>query len=184
MSADNSKKSNNIMYLATGNSFWSLAFSFRLGFRTVRCIVQETCVLIWTLRQPQFLPKPDAELWAKTTDGYFSKWDFPNCIGSIDGKNIPLTKPPNCGSLFYNYKGFFSILLLAEADAYWRLLVVDIGSYGSCSDDGIFSAICLGKHLSEGSLDIPAAKKIYGTELVTPHVFVADVMDYAPVAEA
>ncbi|GFO05246.1 hypothetical protein PoB_003175100 [Plakobranchus ocellatus] len=46
--------------------------------------MQETCVLIWTLLQPQFLPKPDAELWAKTADGYFSKSDFPNCIGSID----------------------------------------------------------------------------------------------------
>ncbi|GFO25449.1 protein alp1-like [Plakobranchus ocellatus] len=55
-----------------------------------------------------------------------------------------------------------------------RLLVVDIGSYGSCSDDGIFSASCLGKHLCEGSLDNPAAKKIPGTELITPHVFVAD----------
>ncbi|GFN95478.1 nuclease harbi1-like protein [Plakobranchus ocellatus] len=168
------KTSNNIMYLATGNSFRSLAFSFRLGFRTVRCIVQETCVLIWTLLQPQFLPKPDADLWAKTADGYFSKWDFPNCIGSIDGKHIPLTKPPNSGSLYYNYKGFFSIVLLAVADAFGRLLVVDIGSYGSCSDGGIFSASCLGKRLCEGILDIPAAKKIPGTELITPHVFVAD----------
>ncbi|GFO18497.1 nuclease harbi1 [Plakobranchus ocellatus] len=109
------------------------------------------------------------ELWAKTPDGIFSKWDFPNCIGSIDGKHIPLSKPPNFGSLYYNYKDFFSIVLLAVADAYGRLLVVDIGSYG-----GIFNANCLGKHLCEGSLDFPAAKKIPGTELITPHVFVAD----------
>ncbi|GFN85409.1 nuclease harbi1-like protein [Plakobranchus ocellatus] len=114
--------------------------------------------------QPQFLPKPDAELWAKTADGYFSKWDFPNCIESIDSKHISLTKPPNSGSLYYNYKGFFSIVLLAVADAFGRLLVVNIGSYGSCSDGGVFSASCLGKHLCEGSLDIPAAKKIPGKD--------------------
>ncbi|GFO31824.1 nuclease harbi1-like protein [Plakobranchus ocellatus] len=157
-----------LRYLATGNSFRSLALFFRLGFRKVRCIIQGTCNLIWTLLQPKFLPKPDPELWAKTADGYFSKWDLPNCIESLDGKQ------PNSGSLFYNYKVFFSIVLLAVVDTYRRLMVVDIGSYGSCSDGGIFSASCLGKHLSEGSLDIPAAKKIAETELVTPHAFLSD----------
>lgn len=130
--------------------------------------------MIWSLLQPQFLPKPDAELWTKTADGYFTRWNFPNCIGSVDGKHIRLTKPPNSGSLFWNYKGYCSIVLLAVADAYGRLLVVDIGSYGSCSDGGIFSASCLGKHLSAGSLDIPPPKNIPGTEIVTPHIFVAD----------
>lgn len=38
--------------------------------------------------------------------------------------------PPMSNSEFYNYKGFFSVVLLAAVDAHYRFTWIDVGQYG------------------------------------------------------
>jgi hypothetical protein len=59
--------------------------------------------------------------------------------------------PDNSGSIYFNYKKTFSMVLLALVDGDYRFTVVDIGAYGKQSDGGIFSASELGRGLKNGT---------------------------------
>ena len=63
--------------------------------------------------------------------------------------------PPNTGSNYYNYKGSFSIVLLALVDHNYNFECIDIGNYGSTSDGGIFEKSKLKKALEENVLKLP-----------------------------
>ena len=84
------------------------------------------------------MPPPSEQLWRDTARDFKNLWHCPNCIGAIDGKHVKIRAPPNSGSGFYNYKGYFSIVLLAVCDPHYRFLMIDIGDNGQQGDAGVF----------------------------------------------
>ncbi|XP_039527525.1 uncharacterized protein LOC120479290 [Pimephales promelas] len=138
-----------LRFLSTGDSYCTIASSFRLGVSTVASIVSETCDAMWHCLRDEHLPVPTEEMWRSTAmnDGI--------SLTAMDGKHIYIQAPANSGSLYFNYKGTFSVVLLALVDADYRFLVVDVGSYGSNSDGGIFANSVLGKALTDGTLNVP-----------------------------
>ncbi|KAJ8930171.1 hypothetical protein NQ314_017067 [Rhamnusium bicolor] len=64
--------------------------------------------------------------------------NFPHCLGLVDVKHIRVVKLEKSGSLYYNYKNYFSISLMAVADSKNRFVYVDIGSFGKDADPTIF----------------------------------------------
>ena len=89
------------------------------------------------------MPASEAE-WQSIEDGFRETWQFPNCVGAIDGKHVLITPPPKSGSAYYNYKRSFSIVLLALVDADYKFTYVDVGNYGRIGDAGVFknSTLC------------------------------------------
>jgi len=112
--------------------------------------------------------------WLAIVEEFESKCKFAHCLGALDGKHIAILPPPNSGSLYYNYKRHFSIVLLALVDAQFRFLYVDIGSYGRTSDGGVFKSSSLCQALETNQLHIPPASIITGTDTVCPYVVIAD----------
>ena len=104
------------------------------------------------------------------------RWNFPHCIGALDGKHVVMKAPSKTGSLYFNYKGTFSMVLLALVDASYKFIYIDIGSYGRNSDGGVFSHSNLGKALCEGQLKLPQDRPIEGAEDLgpLPYVIVGD----------
>jgi len=102
-------------YLATGSSFISLHYEYLRGATTVREIVRDTC---------------DKSDWIRTADEFYERTNFPNCIGAVVGKHIRTRKPNKSGSQFFNYKNFFSTVLVAVADADYCFISVEVGVYG------------------------------------------------------
>jgi len=68
--------------------------------------------------------------WEQISNGFQSRANFPHCIGAVDGKHIRVKKPSNSGSMYFNYKDYFSIILLAVVDSEYRFIYVSVGSYG------------------------------------------------------
>ena len=78
-----------------------------MGKPTIEEAINDTCAAIWAVLQPMVMPEPKREDWQRIERGFRHRWNFPNCVGAVDGKNISINKPPETGTLFHNYKGYF-----------------------------------------------------------------------------
>ncbi|XP_046582183.1 protein ANTAGONIST OF LIKE HETEROCHROMATIN PROTEIN 1-like [Haliotis rubra] len=166
-----------LRYLATGDSFVSLSYAYRIADCTIGAIVNDVCTAIWEALQPEAMKAPaTAEDWKQIAEDFESIWQFPNCCGAIDGKHIVLKAPPMSAAVYYNYKGTFSIVLLAVVDANYRVLIIDVGSCGMNNDSGVFRNSRFGQALRNGTLPLPADRSLPGAEVLgpLPYVFVAD----------
>ncbi|XP_026821718.1 protein ALP1-like [Rhopalosiphum maidis] len=94
--------------------------------------------------------------------------------GAIDGKHIRVIKPHGSGSHYFNYKHFFSVVLLVVVDSYYCFMFIDVGSFGKDSDPTIFKNSTLYKKLQNDSLNIPKPNLIRGIQIPMPYVFVGD----------
>ena len=130
-----------LRHLVTGDSHTPIGMSYRLSPTTVGRIIQETCEAIWTVLMEQtYLKAPSTEQeWKEIAIGFEMKWNFPNCIGAIDGKHVVIQAPPRAGSTFYNYKGTHSIVLMVVVSSDYKFTMVDIGEAGRQSDGGVFA---------------------------------------------
>ena len=92
-------------------------------------------------------------------------WNMPHVLGALDGKYICIQCPPNTGTLFHNYKGFFSIVLLAICDAKYNLTLVDIGQYGSNNYSRVLAKCTMGKEFSNDTMNTPPPSSLEGCSL-------------------
>ena len=85
-----------LRFLATGESFRSLHFQFTISRPAISYIVTEVCEAIPKKLGPSYLKVPSSEQERLQIAKQFEeKWNFPNCLGAIDGKHITLQPPPN-----------------------------------------------------------------------------------------
>ena len=113
--------------------------------------------------------------WEMVAAAFEDKWNFPHCIGAMDGKHVAIKAPPRSGSAFYNYKEFFSIVLLAIVDALGRFIWYDIGANGRNNDAGIWRCTELRRRFENQETDLPAPRKLTdGTDFSVPFVIVGD----------
>lgn len=109
-----------LRYLAQGDSARSKHFEYWLEESTVHKIINETCQALWFALDQIVLKPKDRISWEQISEEFMTKWQFPNCVGALDGHHIGIQSTPNSGSAFYNYKQFFSIVLLATCDANYK----------------------------------------------------------------
>lgn len=107
------------------------------------------------------LQMPSYDEWKLIETGFRTKWNFPNCIGALDGKHVNIFAPDNTSD-YFNYKGDHSIVMLALVDDKYCFSYVDIGTNGRASDGGVFARSSLGQALESHSLSIPEQSVIVG----------------------
>ncbi|XP_068235685.1 putative nuclease HARBI1 [Palaemon carinicauda] len=114
------------------------------------------------------------EEWNNVSNDFWRMWNFPNCLGAIDGKHIVIRQPPGSGSYFYNYKGTYSIILMAICDANSNFIYVDFGVNGRVSDGGVWANTSISQRIINHTAGLPEDTKLPGSDKTLPFVFLAD----------
>lgn len=164
-----------LRFLATGNSYKSLEYSFRVAHNTISKFIPEVCSAIYEEYQDEIfkVPSTPAE-WRNIALNFSTKWNFHHCCGAIDGKHVQIRKPKQSGSLYYDYKGYCSIILLALVDADYKFIWANVGGNESASDAGIFNHMRLPPALEQGLLGFPDPHLLPGNDNDIPYFLVGD----------
>ncbi|KAB0802866.1 hypothetical protein PPYR_05052 [Photinus pyralis] len=164
-----------LRFLATGDSYSSLQYLFRIPVCTIGRIVKEVTVAIYEMLKESYLKFPNTKNeWLCIANSFHSRWNFPHCVGAVDGKHVSIQNPHNSGSHYFNYKGTYSIILLAVADASYKLIYFDVGCNGRISDGGVFQNSSLHQGLEDGSIELPEPTPLPGRTDPVPYCFFGD----------
>ena len=88
--------------------------------------------------------------------------------------NICIICPIGSGSLYYNYKNFYSIVLIAVVDANYNFLYCYVGANGRAHDASIWAQTELFHRLATNSANLPPPECLPYSERRVPYVLVAD----------
>ena len=120
--------------LKVGDGYPSLMYAFRVAKSTISGIVRDVCQAIVEEYAQEVIACPTTpEEWMTIADQFALRWNFYNCLGALDGKHIAIKCPKGGGSMYFNYKKFHSIVLMALVDADYRFIWLDIGANGCAS---------------------------------------------------
>lgn len=118
---------------------------------------------------------PDTENgWREIAREYDVAWNFPHCVGSVDGKHVIMQNPENSGSMYLNYKGTFSIVLMAVCDANYCFTFANVGCQGRISDGGVFRETTFFKKMERKTLNLPSPEPLPGRQVQQPYVILGD----------
>jgi hypothetical protein len=164
-----------LRFLASGSSYHSLAFAFRVPHNTICLFVPEVCeAIVAEYRDEVFNTPNDPATWRPVAERFGNRWNCHHCCGALDGKHIAIKKPTGTGTTYYNYKGFFSIVLMALVDADYRFLWVDIGANGSASDCGVFNRSQMEPALKYNTIGFPPPEPLPNDDRNMPFFLAGD----------
>jgi hypothetical protein len=119
-------------------------------------MIPRVCQALWQELHQECIVLPQSQqAWAEKSQEFLDIWQYPFGLAALDGKHVVVSAFKKSGSLFYNYKGTFSIILFALVDANYRFLFVDIGRPGSNNDAKVWQECSLKAALDEGKLNLP-----------------------------
>ncbi|XP_050689716.1 putative nuclease HARBI1 [Eriocheir sinensis] len=149
-----------LRFLATGDKYPTLQYQYRVARNTISKFVPEVCRAIRKEYKNEVMtcPRTSQECQAVAED-FKKRWNVPRACGAIDGKHVAMRCPPNTGTLYHNYKGFLSVVLLALVDANYKFLWADVE---------------LKQCLDEASIYFPDPEPLPNDDTDTPYFFLGD----------
>ena len=115
------------------------------------------------------------EEWEQVAQVFEKRWNFPNCLGGLDGKHVRIYPTPRqLREPLPQLKGGFSVVLMALVDANLEFIYVDAGQCGRHADGGIWRNCALNQRMEQGVAHIPPPRELPGTDVQSPYVIVGD----------
>ena len=104
-----------LRYLASGDNYHSLMYSFRVPHNTISKVIPEVCEAIIAEFADEVIECPTTEQqWRGIADQFSNRWQFQHCLGALDGKHI-------LGGIFYLLSSSIFCLLLSS-DFFYLLI--------------------------------------------------------------
>ena len=164
-----------LKYLATGDSYKTLIYVFRVALNTISLFVPEVCEAIYQIYKEEQLKCPSSpQKWCEKAQHFGQRWNFHHGVGAVDGKHVAIRCRRRSESRYYNYKGFYSVVQLALVDIDYRFVWADVETNECCSDAQIFNECQLRQSIMDGTMDIPDADLLPGDDKGMPYFIVPD----------
>ena len=165
-----------LRYLASGYTFNGLSFAFRVPHNTISLFVGEVLRAIIDTYGDKVVAVPDnADDWRSLSAKFVNRWNFHHACGAIEGKHIAIKASDRSGTVYHNYKGMFSIMLLGLVDAEYKFIWIDVGTNGSTSECVIFNSSDLLQVIEGDTLGLPPHEPLPGDDRAIPYFFIGDV---------
>ena len=108
-------------------------------------IVNEICSVIinnfWDESAKELFPTSEDEI-RHVMGKIGEEYQFPYAFAAVDGSHLPI-KCPNGGTQamkqYFNFKGFYSIVLMALIDAEYRFIWGSVGALGNTHNSTLFT---------------------------------------------
>ncbi|XP_060809344.1 uncharacterized protein LOC106139680 [Amyelois transitella] len=163
-----------LRFLATGRTIECLKFSVIMSPAAIGEIIIDTCrAIVHVLQHCIKMPTTEDE-WKAVAEEFGNRYHFWNCLGALDGKHVGIKKPAHSGSLYYNYKGFHSIVLMALVNAKKEFIMIDIGTNGRISDGGVLFYTKFWELYQQKKLNLPEPSILPGSARISPYVIISD----------
>jgi len=89
-----------LRFYATGDSYRSLMYGFRVSDSAISILIREVSEAIIAELSPEVLLCPTTpQEWKEVALQFKNRWQFQHCLGELDGKHIAIKCPNQGGSL-------------------------------------------------------------------------------------
>lgn len=164
-----------LRYYASGDKYISLEYNWLVAHNTVGKIVNEVSEAIIAEYADEVIDTPILpEKWKEVADRFSKRWNFHHTLGALDGKHVAIRCPAKSGSDFYNYKKYYSLILMALVDGNYRFLWVNVGANGASSDAQIWNGSDLQELIEQKKMGIPEPEPLPGDNQPVPYFIVGD----------
>ena len=158
--------------LGTNDSYRTVGHLFGVSRSSVYLIVKEVCQAIVNKLLPIYIRIPEGDTLKEVVRQFQSKYNFPQCIGAIDGSHIPIVAPSEFPADYYNRKGWHSVILQALVDHEYRFMNLSVGYPGRAHDARVLANSLVFQKAQAGTLLPDWKKRICGTDV--PLVILGD----------
>ena len=135
-----------IYKLARGDYIYTIGEMCGLAKSTVCVIVIETCSAIintlWDDTVKKYFPTSRDD-FKESMAKFGEEWQFPYAFAAVDGSHLPIKCPKGGAQAmkqYFNFKGFYSIVLMALVDAEYRFIWASVGAPGNTHDSTLMQS--------------------------------------------